>query len=700
MTRTSRSPTAQKADQSGASSNWWTKPYRIVQTNLRLIDVKQSPAKIARDVKAFGADAIVSNIGGIVAFYPTELELQWTNPLLEGRDFVAEMIAAARAEGLIFIGRFDLSKAMELAYREHPDWFMKNRDGGPRIYEGTYQACPNGDWGRRYGEKILTEALQRYEVDGVFFNMPGYPTHDYAAVQHGPCTCDNCHRRFAEMYGYDLPLGAAPGTRENNDYLEFQSRTTRELALANYRAVKAVQPNVAVFGTDDFNEVGRWEVQRRYWYPLPEWVHQSGEQSQYYQARNPGAPFTSTSTAHMDYPWRQVLETASYHLLRFAQQIATGAYLDLYLMGTFDDQDDKRFVPAVKELFDWYGRNSTLYDGSRIAGRVGLYRSEATTLLGGGTASAAYRANGFRGAYRALSDARIPFQFIDSVRVNAGKTLLSTADFDAVILPNAALLSSNEAEALDAYVEAGGLVIATGETGAYDERGSRRTGSAMQTSPVAMFGEPVSAHGWTFDTGTGPFPFSGAHVPADGKYYPVEPRAGVESLLARARAQRFGPPEFSFADPAVPPSGETGALIARHGAGASVHLPWLPEWQYHRDGMPDLRNLFKALLDNFAKLQRFKLEGAGRVELTVQARIDGSWLLHVINYSGQHEGTYDEPAEIHGLRLGVLGSISGGVAAHVSDRMLTTTSAPDSSGYIWIELPPIKYFEAVTVSIA
>jgi hypothetical protein len=73
------------AIQTGSESfdphRWWTQDYRIVQTNLREIDAREDPREIVKAVKDFGANAIVSNIGGIVAFYPTKLELHYRTPI-------------------------------------------------------------------------------------------------------------------------------------------------------------------------------------------------------------------------------------------------------------------------------------------------------------------------------------------------------------------------------------------------------------------------------------------------------------------------------------------------------------------------------------------------------------------------------------------------------------------------------------------
>ena len=80
-------------------TNWWhEKPMRLVQTNLRQIDIQRDPREIVREVKDFGGNAILFSVGGIVSFYPSELEFQTPIPGMEG-DFVGEAIEEAHAQG-------------------------------------------------------------------------------------------------------------------------------------------------------------------------------------------------------------------------------------------------------------------------------------------------------------------------------------------------------------------------------------------------------------------------------------------------------------------------------------------------------------------------------------------------------------------------------------------------------------------------
>src|SRR5690606_15087775 len=148
------------------TKDWWKRPYRMVQTNLRQLDALYDQKALAREVKAFGADVLLYNIGGIYAFYPTELELHAINPHMKG-DALGDAIEAAHSEGVALVGRYDMSKATRLGYEAHPEWFVHNARGEALEYNGTYQACVNGGWYQDYSLQIISESLGKYDVDGV-----------------------------------------------------------------------------------------------------------------------------------------------------------------------------------------------------------------------------------------------------------------------------------------------------------------------------------------------------------------------------------------------------------------------------------------------------------------------------------------------------------------------------------------------------
>lgn len=673
---------------------WYEQPYRIVQTNLREIDVRENPAEIARALRDFGASAMVSNIGGIVAFYPTKLPYHYKNPYLTS-DFVGEMREAAHANGLAYVGRFDVTKGMGAAYKAHPEWFVLNRDGNPREYAGTYQACPNGGWAQQYVFEIFRESLTRYEPDGLFFNGGGYPRTNYSGVDEGICVCDNCRRRFRSMYGLELPAKDGPADPNWNAYNEFRFRTSMELVERMNAAIRKLRPNVPLMDYRAKEDIGRGEAQRRVDRTGPEWPYQAGEQTRSALASNPGKPYSPTSAAHIDYPWRQVTENAAAHMLRMTQSLALGGQLDLYLMGTLANQDDQTWLPAVSRLYKWHAANAQHYAGLAPAMRVAIFGIEMMQPLAVAAPWAKYASGAYRGIYSALVDARLPFWMISDERLaKAADPAAILGDFDVIVLPHTLQLSNAQAAALDAWVARGGLLIATGMAGGYDERGAARSAMPLASSPVAAFGTPIPGRGFSLDDEGAKLDFGGARIPIDGHYFPVTPRAGAVNLIPFAPEQRYGPPELSYALPGAKPRSDPGALVMSHGKGHSVHIPWLPDWQYYRDGLDAHRELFAAIVARYAPAQPFVLTGDGAVEMTVQRQAATRRnLVHLINYGGQRGARYGKPPMLQGLRLSVGAKVSPQARALVGGREVTGTR--DADGRLWFDLPPIGDFEVL-----
>lgn len=679
-----------------ASTPWWKRPYRMIQTNLRLPDALYDQRKLAKEIRDFGGDVLLYNIGGIYAFYPTKLKLQAVNPVVQG-DALGKAIEAARAENLSIVGRFDMSKATRVAYEAHPDWFVHNIKGEALEYNGTYQACVNGGWYQDYSLQIISEALGTYDLDGVFFNMFGYTNFTYSGDYFGICVCDNCRRRFRAMYGRELPLKEDFSDPSYADYLLFKERTALELRSKVYNHIKKVNPKVAMTGHRGDSDLIRMEVQRAVDRPQPEWPYQAGEQARWAASYGRGKTFSSTSTNFVDFAWRFHSETAGYHMLRFAQQLASGAALDYYLLGVMD-QDDKTPFAAVSELFKWHERNQAHYTGLRSAARIGLYDSHRNSAFSKRTGSASLGHHAFRGAYRMLSEARLPFDFINN-EVTAGADGVDVLSrYEVIILANVSCLSEEEATALDAYVRNGGVVIATGDTGFYDETGNERDEPVLKCLPIE--GKPVPRQhmrGAYFRIAEGELSAPSTKLAMlDGRYFSSTPKETAETSLKLLPPQRFGPPELCFPDYE---SEQPGVISDRYGKGTAVYLPWNPEWQYYRDSLPTHRTILVDLIARHCEPHPVKVEGRGSLEVTVQSQ-DGtrSLLVHIVNFGGQRNNLYEDAPPVHGLRLGVRG-VKPSARFLVAGQTANAAEGKDPDGYVWFELPPVEAFEAVLIDL-
>ena len=119
-----------------------------------------------------------------------------------------EVLRDAHAKHIRVVGRFDFSKTPKAVFDAHPEWFFRQANGEPVIYNGLYSTCINGGYYRAQAIQILTEALDRYDVDGLFFNMFGNQSRDYSGREVGLCHCDACQTRYRAMFHKDLPARA------------------------------------------------------------------------------------------------------------------------------------------------------------------------------------------------------------------------------------------------------------------------------------------------------------------------------------------------------------------------------------------------------------------------------------------------------------------------------------------------------------
>ncbi len=457
---------------------WWQDAFRIFQTNLRETDAVLDVERVLDDLQSFHANAWLLNTGGIVSFYPSRLPFQHPSPWLKERpsgDLVGDAVRAAHQRGVKVISRFDFSKLHRDLYEKHPDWFFINREGQPQEYNGLYSACPSGPYNQEYSFQVMGEVLDQYEINGIFFNMFGFAPWDYSGHYHGVCQCDNCQRRFRDQTGLTLP----PQEDWNNpawvSYLEFTQQTARDLSARMRTFIHQKRPEVGLFlfmnaGQGD---VVLHEINNAISRPLPYWSLAAGEKVKLSQGEYPGSPVTINSVLFLDIPYRFAAEQPAYVGLRLAQVISHGANPYVYVIGT-THQADRRNHPIIRELYALHEEHAADFTGLTSPAEVALIdprRSEVLYQNGKGFEGVT---TAFRGFYRALTESHLQFDvFYDTSLVNkAASNLLNR--YRLLILPNAACLSDEEGQAVDRFVHAGGRVLASYETGLYDERGVRR----------------------------------------------------------------------------------------------------------------------------------------------------------------------------------------------------------------------------------
>ena len=346
---------------------WWDNhPWRLIQTNLREIDMLDIDAeRYVADLQAFKATVALFNCAGIIASYPTDLPYHFQSPFLQGDD-LERIIEACHSAGIRLLARTDFSKVRRPLYEAHPDWAYRTPAGDIVDYNGDVHVCPLGDYQQVYAPRIIEELITRFAVDGIFFNMGGFQTRDYSGVDHGICHCSACCRAFAQFCGLALPPRADMDDPVYRRYRVFTSRVIRDLNTQVRELIHRLRPDMAI-DSDSTRRAGyiRQESNTAIDRSLPHWPYQASSNTKWAVGTYPEMISTSTSVDFIDFPYRHVSVSPEQQRLRLAQSLANGGQPDWYLIGRLDNKVDRTAFAPVRELFHYHAAHEDEYAHNR-----------------------------------------------------------------------------------------------------------------------------------------------------------------------------------------------------------------------------------------------------------------------------------------------------------------------------------------------
>ncbi len=636
-----------------AAESWWTdQPIRLLQTNLRETDSALDVQILIRQVEAFPANTLLFSVGGIVAHYPTQVDHHYPSAFLPaGRDLVAEVLQAAHQRGIRVIGRFDFSRARREVLAAHPEWFFRTGDGSTVADEnGLHGTCINGGYYHVHALRVLAEALDRYELDGLFFNWFGNLRTDYYGNDIGLCRCDECRSRFRRDYGREIP--PVPDA----DYRKFMFESSREVAAQFRKLIKSRRPE-ALFMTyfPEHTDAIVSEADFYKWRPLPQWLYSAGESVNRVLGTYPDKAAFSLVMPYLEMRYRFASVAGPGLRALLYQNIAHGGFPAFVVLGTLD-QPDRTAIEAVRPVFDWHERHQELLAGARNAGRVILYAAQDPDWSPHGT--------NYRGFYRLLTELHLPF------RVTARTEHFSPAEIDLVVVPDGQFPAP-----LESYLVRGGRVLVAGT----DHPGLGLPGATRRWSDTRSAYFRIEDHtllpslraSWTLFW--------------EGDFLELE--ALDRPILSLIPPGPFGPPDKVSAlseRTRIP-----GLVIQEVGAGQVAYLPWNLGDLYYRFGNDKHRllvaDLVTHLLDGPPQLVT---NAHPSVEVTLLKRPDGTTLLHLVNLSGHNGTTFFDPIEMREVALSVRGRFSRARAVNLNRDLL-----PDESGRF--VLPVLREHEVV-----
>jgi hypothetical protein len=604
---------------------------------MRQIDMIDIDANVfVEELKSFNASIVMVNVGGIIASYPTELEDEFQSEYLQG-DSLAKISERCHAENIKVLARMDFSKVREPIYQRHPDWAYRTKSGDIVNYNGDVHACICGGYQQHYIYKIVEEVIRKLPIDGMFFNMGGFKETDYSYNKYGICHCENCQRKFKELYGLDLPQSEDMKDPVFRKYLLFKERVTNEENERMAKFINGLNPNIAVDSFDFKRLESNTEIRR----PLPYFQYSASSNSRMVRGISNTVVPSNCSVDFVGFFYRHIAVSAAQQKLRLYQSLANLGGLDYYLIGRLDNHLDKTGYAAIKEVFTFHKNHEAEYARKlESIAEVLLVKSKIWELK-----------PEERGWVRALTESHVLFDEVLEEDL-LGKELKK---YKTVIIPYIEKLSSKITKQLEAYAEEGGIVIVVGNSGKYDENydltdfplrkilGVSKMDyvrNNMESSMLKRTGSELEQFPSMADTEV---------LMLGDSYLYAEYEESTKKFLSLIPPHMYGPPERCYFTQVT---GNPGLTVYRKGKGLGVFIPWLPGTLLYREGYDNTFFFMKDVISTIAGSHCMSEELSPMVEVTLSKAADDSFmLLQLVNNSGHFGTSYMKPLAVDDIKL-------------------------------------------------
>jgi Hypothetical glycosyl hydrolase 6/Beta-galactosidase trimerisation domain len=458
------------------TTGWYNRPMRWAQ----LAFVEDDPGNYDQQFwldyfRSVHADAACLSAGGVVAFYPTQIPLQQRSAWLGDRDAFGDLLAGCRAMGMNVIARTDAHACWQKVYDAHPDWIRVDASGQPVRHPSDpryWETCALGPYNFEFMTIVHEEIMRMYKPDGIFTNR---------WAGSGMCYCEHCRQNFREASGLDLPRTNDPQDPARKQYIVWRQQRLFDLWRLWNKKIRAINPGasyIANAGGGALSDLDMKTIaelaptmvadrQGRHGL-MPPWAN--GKNGKEYRATMGARAIAGMFNVGVEdeHRWKDSVQSGDEIRMWVADGVAQG--LRPWFIKFNAKPIDKRWLPVVKEIFDWHYANEDYLKNLRPLARVGLVYSQQSALFYGGEEAREKIDEPALGFYQALVEARLPFEMVHDHCLDAEHL----APFRTLILPNIAALSDEQCASLRKFVQAGGGLVATYETSLYDEWGVRR----------------------------------------------------------------------------------------------------------------------------------------------------------------------------------------------------------------------------------
>ncbi|MCX7918225.1 MAG: beta-galactosidase trimerization domain-containing protein [bacterium] len=500
---------------------WYEKPVRMMRLDyldafeqIKSIDL-DALAKIKKEQWHINCEWLVATLGvapGLgytVSFNTPKFEKY---PALGEFDWLREYLPYAKKYGIRVLAYLNMHWFSYEFAANHPEWEQLLPDGTPYgryrpLYGSGTTFCVNSGW-RDWAFEMIEETMKT-GVDGVFLDGP--------VIYPNCCYCSACRRKFELQEQTEIPTQEDWFNPNWKKFIEFREQSVADFLYDARQVVKAINPLGVIFlnagnwlggawriardmekvgpyqdfnGAEAFFHPGFPDVSLFFWSGLAKYLT---------AGKKPAVVFNH----HCLGSWHYIPLPEEEMRIAIAQTVANGANPWFAVFSPALEYGYETALHPVQEVNGFIEENEVYYTATESAADIALLLSRQTTtyylsqltdmyldvgtgreegLVADVTAEKTIdwtkrksicdqiMNTAMLGWMTAMFRSHIPFDIIlddDIKRITAQK-------YRVLILSNAACLSDGQIAKIQEYVAKGGSLIASYETGQYDESGNPR----------------------------------------------------------------------------------------------------------------------------------------------------------------------------------------------------------------------------------
>nr|MDO8100586.1 beta-galactosidase trimerization domain-containing protein [Candidatus Njordarchaeota archaeon] len=715
-----------------AEDQWWSKPLRIITIELPPSDIKNLDIeKIIQQVADLGANVAVafalSYLGGRAYFQSVVAP---HHPDLGNRDILREIVKFCRKKGLRVLAYVNCIWGDTVAAKEHPEWAQRKSDGQlQQEFGGASTAmCPNGPY-KEYLQKVVSEIVSNYDVDGIFMDEPGFQSW---------CACKNCAEKLKKDLALELPTKQSWSDPNWLKFIEWRYKSVTDFASSVRQTIKGIDSKKICFlqfhfplssflsrrmpvfmydilkiGWRHGSEYTGWYIPMIYGEDLRELMRLEdvlsvedyrslsqlpvwwlGASIRYAKSIDENKPvFVLIESPYI--PWNLVSLPEAELKVSIANVVANGAqpWLAMYGPGVANLTNWK----AIGESFNKLRELEEYLEKRERIKFAALLFSEKTIHLYGRNQVESKCLDHFHGFYKALSQSHIPFDVIHDDNLASPKTL---EGYKVLVLPNTACLSQADTFNIRRFVKNGGGLVATFRSSLSDDKGNQLSNLSLDevlgvdylgstTSSLFGYARIRGQHEITEQIGVENI------IPYVDEQLNVKTKGKAMSLcsILSASTSAFTTLGAETSLPAI--------VVSDYGKGRTVYFPGKPESIYLSYGW----DIWKDLLERSVKwasktelpITFENLPATVEVQAYHQPK-NNLFIVHLVNYMSEMPRPINETLPVCNVNCSIRipdGSKIGRVRLLISGEELRWNA---KNGYVAFTIPWINEHEIVCIS--